>query len=141
MTDVTSEDRERVKLLTSISSSKHEFDKLSLEQLARLEELLKKKDYSHDKKADKTKTKFLKRINVRIYELTEGKGIWGQIMPISDKLTEQDLEKEKELVAEITKAMKDEGYTEEEVRQGLELAYHLRTNVKAKMDSLSDCRE
>ncbi|MDC0330084.1 hypothetical protein OAN18_04290 [Nitrosopumilus sp.] len=77
MTDVTSEDRERVKILTSISSSKHEFDKLSLEQLARLEELLKKKDYSHDKKADKTKTKFLKRINVRIYELTEGKGIWG----------------------------------------------------------------
>jgi len=76
MTDVTSEDRERVKLLTLISSSKHEFDKLSLEQLARLEELLKKKDYSHDKKADKSKIKFLKRINVRIYELTEGKGIW-----------------------------------------------------------------
>jgi len=76
MTDVTSEDRERVKLLTLISSSKYEFDKLSLEQLARLEELLKKKDYSHDKKADKSKTKFLKRINVRIYELTEGKGIW-----------------------------------------------------------------
>ena len=76
MADVTSEDRERVKLLTLISSSKHEFDKLSLEQLARLEELLKKKDYSHDKKADKSKTKFLKRINVRIYELTEGNGIW-----------------------------------------------------------------
>ena len=76
MADVTSEDRERVKLLTLISSSKHEFDKLSLEQLARLEELLKKKDYSHDKKADKSKTKFLKRIKVRIYELTEGKGIW-----------------------------------------------------------------
>ena len=76
MTDVTSEDRERVKLLTLISSSKYEFDKLSLEQLARLEELLKKKDYSHDKKADKSKSKFLKRINVRIYELTEGKGIW-----------------------------------------------------------------
>ena len=76
MTDVTSEDRERVKLLALISSSKHEFDKLSLEQLARLEELLKKKDYSHDKKADKSKSKFLKRINVRIYELTEGKGIW-----------------------------------------------------------------
>ena len=74
--DVTSEDRERVKLLSLISSSKHEFDKLSLEQLARLEELLKKKDYSHDKKADKSKSKFLKRINVRIYELTEGKGIW-----------------------------------------------------------------
>jgi hypothetical protein len=77
MTDITSEDRERVKLLSLISSSKHEFDKLSLEQLARLEELVKKKDYSHDKKADKTKSKFLKRINVRIYEITEGRGIWG----------------------------------------------------------------
>ena len=68
MVDITSEDRERVKLLSLISSSKNEFDKLSLEQLARLEELVKKKDYSHDKKADKTKSKFLKRINVRIYE-------------------------------------------------------------------------
>ena len=76
MADITSEDRERVKLLSLISSSKNEFDKLSLEQLARLEELVKKKDYSHDKKADKTKSKFLKRINVRIYELTEGRGIW-----------------------------------------------------------------
>ncbi len=77
VTDITSEDRERVKLLSLISSSKNEFDKLSLEQLARLEELVKKKDYSHDKKADKTKSKFLKRINVRIYEITEGRGIWG----------------------------------------------------------------
>ena len=41
-------------------------------------------------------------------------------MYMSDELTQQ----EKELVSEITKAMKDEGYTEEEVRQGLELAYH-----------------
>jgi len=77
MTDITSEDRERVKLLTLLSSSKHEFDKLSLEQIVRLQKLLEKKDYSHDKKANKTKTKFLKRINVRIYELTEGRGIWG----------------------------------------------------------------
>ena len=77
MADITSEDRERVKLLSLVSSSKNEFDKLSLEQLARLEELVKKKDYSHDKKADKTKSKFLKRINVRIYEITEGRGIWG----------------------------------------------------------------
>ena len=76
MADITSEDRERIKLLTLISSSKNEFDKLSLEQLARLQELLQKKDSGHDKKADKTKTKFLKRINVRIYELTEGRGIW-----------------------------------------------------------------
>ena len=76
MADITSEDRERIKLLTLISASKNEFDKLSLEQLARLQELLQKKDYGHDKKADKIKTKFLKRINVRIYELTEGRGIW-----------------------------------------------------------------
>ena len=77
MAEITSDDRERVKLLSLISSSKNEFDKLSLEQLARLEELVKKKDYSHDKKADKTKSRFLKRINVRIYEITEGRGIWG----------------------------------------------------------------
>ncbi len=77
MTNISSEDHERIKLLTLISSSKHEFNKLSLEQLARLQELLEKKDYSHDKKADKSKSKFLKRINVRIYELTEGRGIWG----------------------------------------------------------------
>ena len=77
MADISSEDRERIKLLTLISSSKHEFDKLSLEQLARLQELLEKKDYSHDKKAHKSKVKLLGKINVRIYELTEGRGIWG----------------------------------------------------------------
>ena len=60
---------------------------------------------------------------------------------MSDKLTQQQKEKEKKLVSEITKAMKDEGYTEEEVRQGLELAYHIRTNIKAKTDSFSDCCE
>jgi uncharacterized membrane-anchored protein len=58
-------------------------------------------------------------------------------MCMSDELTQQ----EKELVSEITKAMKDEGYTEEEVRQGLELAYHIRTNVKPKDDAISDCCE
>ena len=77
MANITSEDRERVKLVTLISSSKNEFDKLSLEQLARLQELLEKKDYSHDKKAHKSKIKLLKKINVRIYEITEGRGIWG----------------------------------------------------------------
>ena len=56
-------------------------------------------------------------------------------MCMSDELTQQ----EKELVSEITKAMKDEGYTEEEVRQGLELAYHIRTKVKPKDDAISDC--
>ncbi len=77
MTEITSEDRERVKLLHLITNSKHEFKKMSLEQLKRLQELVEKKDYSHDKKAHKSKVKLLGRINVRIYELTEGRGIWG----------------------------------------------------------------
>ena len=77
MTKISDDDRERVKLLRLITSSKNEFKKLSLEQLKRLEELVEKKDYSHDKKAHKSKMKLLKKINVRIYEITEGRGIWG----------------------------------------------------------------
>lgn len=78
MTDkITDEDKERVKLLQLVSSSKNEFKKLSLEQLKRLQELIEKKDYSHDKKAHKSKMKLLGKINVRIYELEEGRGIWG----------------------------------------------------------------
>jgi len=77
MTEITKDDRERVKLLRLITSSKNEFKKLSLEQLKRLQELVEKKDYSHDKKAHKSKVKLLRKINVRIYELTEGRGIWG----------------------------------------------------------------
>ncbi|MCH7966900.1 MAG: hypothetical protein IIB02_05720 [Thaumarchaeota archaeon] len=77
MTQISNEDRERIKLLRLISDTKHEFKKLSLEQLKRLEELVEKKDYSHDKKAHKSKVKLLRKINVRIYELTEGRSIWG----------------------------------------------------------------
>ena len=73
---ITDEDRERVQLLQLVSSSKNEFKKLSLEQLRRLQELIEKKDYSHDKKAHKSKIKLLAKINVRIYELEEGKGIF-----------------------------------------------------------------
>lgn len=76
MDKTSAEDKERVKLLQLVSSSKHEFKKLSLEQLRRLQELVEKKDYSHDKKAHKSKIKLLAKINVRIYELEEGKGIW-----------------------------------------------------------------
>ena len=70
MTKVNDEDMERVKLLQLVSSSKDEFKKLSLEQLKRLQELVEKKDYSHDKKAHKSKVKLLGKINVRIYEIT-----------------------------------------------------------------------
>ncbi|MCA9812014.1 MAG: hypothetical protein KC483_04025 [Nitrosarchaeum sp.] len=76
MADITKEDIERVNLLQLVSSSKHEFKKMSIMQLKRLQELVEKKDYSHDKKAHKSKVKLLAKINVRIYELEEGKGIF-----------------------------------------------------------------
>lgn len=76
MVEITNEDRERIRLLSIVSGSTSEFKKLSLAQLQRLQELVEKKDYSHNKKAARSKSKLLKKINVRIYELTEGKGIW-----------------------------------------------------------------
>lgn len=69
--EITSEDRERVALLKLITNSKHEFNKLSVDQLTRLQELLEKKDYSQSKKAHKSKLKLLGKINVRLYELEE----------------------------------------------------------------------
>ena len=77
MAEITDEDKERVALLRLVTSSKNEFKNLSLDQLSRLQVLVEKKDYSHDKKAHKSKVKLLRKINVRIYELTEGRGIWG----------------------------------------------------------------
>ena len=70
---ITAEDRERVALLQLITNSKHEFNKLSIAQLTRLQELVEKKDYSHSKKAQKSKMKLLGKINVRLYELEEGR--------------------------------------------------------------------
>ena len=69
------DDLERVKLLNIVS--KRGFKDLSLEQLKRLIILVEKKDYSHDKKARKSKMKLLAQINSRIYELEEGKGIFS----------------------------------------------------------------
>jgi hypothetical protein len=74
--DFTEEDKERIILLQLVSSSKKEFKNLSLEQLKRLQELVEKKDYSHNKKASKSKLKLLGKINARIYEIEEGKGIF-----------------------------------------------------------------
>ncbi|HEU03786.1 MAG TPA: hypothetical protein ENH95_01475 [Nitrosopumilus sp.] len=70
---ITKEDRERVEFLQIISSSKKAFKNLSLEQLERLRELVEKKDYSHNKKAHKSKVKLLSKITVRIYELKDEK--------------------------------------------------------------------
>ena len=71
---VTAEDKERVKLLKEITKNK--FKGISLEQLTRLQKLLEKKDYSNDKKANKSKTKLLKQINIEIYKRHD-KSIWG----------------------------------------------------------------
>jgi hypothetical protein len=73
--EITSEDRERIGLLRLVTNSKHEFNKLSVAQLTRLQELVEKKDYSHNKKAHKSKLKLLRKINVRLYELGEGRSI------------------------------------------------------------------
>lgn len=69
---ITSEDLERIKLLKIVS--KKGLKELNLEQLKNLQILVEKKDYSHNKKAHKSKMKLLARINVAIYEAEEGRG-------------------------------------------------------------------
>ena len=70
---LTAEDKERIKLLNEVSENK--LKNLSLEQLIRLQELLEKKDYSDQKKADKSKKKLLSQINVEIYKRKDS-DIW-----------------------------------------------------------------
>lgn len=68
---ISSEDIERVTLLRIVSQES--LKALDYDQLRRLEVLVQRKDYSHDKKAHKSKVKLLAKINVRIYELQEGR--------------------------------------------------------------------
>ena len=70
---LTDEDKERIKLLTEVQKNK--FNNLTLEQLIRLEELVEKKDYTHEKKANKSKRKLLKEINIEIYRRDDS-AIW-----------------------------------------------------------------
>ena len=70
---LTDEDKERIKLLNEVYKNK--FKNFSLEQLIRLQELLEKKDYSNQKKADKSKKKLLNQINVEIYKRDDA-AIW-----------------------------------------------------------------
>ena len=79
----TAEDKERVKLLREITKNK--FKSISLEQLMRLQKLVEKKDYSNDKKADKSKAKLLKQINIEIYKRHD-KSIWGTYKKSSYKV-------------------------------------------------------
>ena len=73
--NISPEDRERIALLRLVTNSRHEFNKLSVTQLTRLQELVEKKDYRHNKKAHKSKLKLLGKINVRLYELGEDRSI------------------------------------------------------------------
>ena len=66
---LTPEDKERIKLLEMVSNKG--LNLLTLKQLNRLQLLVEKKDYSHNKKANKSKTKLLSKINAAIYELEE----------------------------------------------------------------------
>ena len=72
---ITAEDRQRIKLLQIVS--KKGLKELTLKDLKLLQILVEKKDYSHNKKAHKSKMKLLTKINSRIYELEEGKGIFS----------------------------------------------------------------
>ena len=70
---LTDDDKERIKLLEEVSKNK--FKNFSLEQLIRLQELVEKKDYSNEKKANKSKKKLLSQINVEIYKRDDA-AIW-----------------------------------------------------------------
>ena len=70
---LTAEDKERVKLLDEVAKNK--FMNFSIEQLIRLEELIKKKDYGNEKKAKKSKRNLLKQINIEIYKRDDS-AIW-----------------------------------------------------------------
>ena len=68
------DDFKRVELLNLVTKSGG-MRNLSLEQLIQLDELLRKKDYSNDKKAEKSKQKLLKQINIEIYKRNDT-AIW-----------------------------------------------------------------
>ena len=70
---LTDDDKERIKLLDEVS--KNRLKNFSLEKLIRLQELLEKKDYTHEKMAIKSKKKLLSQINVEIYKRDDA-AIW-----------------------------------------------------------------
>lgn len=72
--EISNEDMERVTLLHIVTQQG--LKTLNLEQLKRLEKLVQKKDYDHNPKAARSKSKLLAKINTRIYELEEG-SIYG----------------------------------------------------------------
>ena len=61
------DDFQRIELLNLVTKNGG-MKNLSLVQLELLEKLLKKKDYNNEKKAEKSKQKLLKQINIEIYK-------------------------------------------------------------------------
>ena len=70
---LTDDDKERIKFLEEVSKNK--FKNFTLKLLIRLQELVEKKDYSNEKKANKSKKKLLAQINVEIYKHDDA-AIW-----------------------------------------------------------------
>ncbi len=71
---IKKDDFKRVELLNLVTKNGG-MRNLSLEQLIELDELLRKKDYSNEKKAEKSKQKLLKQINIEIYKRNDT-AIW-----------------------------------------------------------------
>lgn len=67
---IEDEDQERLILLEIVS--KKGLRILTLEQLMRLQELVEKKDYGHNKKALKSKMKLLEKISYELYNKEKG---------------------------------------------------------------------
>ena len=68
------DDFRRVELLNLVTKN-GSFKNLSDDQLILLDKLLKKKDYSNEKKAEKSKQKLLKQIDIEIYKRNDT-AIW-----------------------------------------------------------------
>ena len=71
MSHITEDDRKRVELLEVVS--KKGLKVLDLEDLKHLLALVETKDYTHNKKAQKSKVKLIAKINMAIYDIEERK--------------------------------------------------------------------
>ena len=68
------DDFRRVELLNLVTKN-GSLKNLSPDQLVLLEKLIKKKDYRNEKRAEKSKRKLLKQINIEIYKRNDT-AIW-----------------------------------------------------------------
>lgn len=71
MSHITEDDRRRVELLDLVA--KKGLKVLELEDLKQLLTLVENKDYSHNKKAQKSKVKLIAKIDAAIFDIEERK--------------------------------------------------------------------